>query len=387
MLNPNYLFLENNKDQYRIFALQGGTRSGKTYAALHWIINQCYNYTGLTISIVRQTLPALRASVFRDFMEILKGIGLWEERRHNKTHNEYDLWGNRIEFFSLDEEQKTRGRKRDVLFVNEANEISYDKWRQLMNRTGGKAIIDYNPSDEQGWIYDHVLTRPDCGTLVTTYLDNPHLEKTLVAEIEHYKKTDEQYWRVYGLGQRGAKVSTVFAHWQTYDPTLNPAPDTRDIAYGLDFGYNVPTALVKCTFHSDKQTVWVEELLYRTHMTNNDLLAWLKQSGIPANALIYADAAEPDRIEELYRAGYRGCRPADKDVGAGIGRVKSTHLYISSHSTNLTQELNRYKWQLDKNNAVLDTPIKANDHAIDAMRYAIHTHQLKRGGKYMLVKN
>ena len=187
-LNPNFVFIEKQITDKRIVALQGGTRSGKTYSILQWIIRQCVKHKGMTISIVRETLPALKSSAMRDFFEILQSINLYSEAFHNKSENTYILNDNLIEFFSIDSEQKIRGRKRDLLFVNEANEISIDKWRQLLFRTTGRIIIDFNPSMFDHWIYDHVLTREDCGLLITTYKDNPFLSEEIKRDIERFDR-------------------------------------------------------------------------------------------------------------------------------------------------------------------------------------------------------
>ena len=186
--NPNLVFIEQNIASKRVVALQGGTRSGKTFSALQWIIRQCLTYKGLSYSIVRSTLPALKASAYRDFLEILNSAGLYNAANHNMSEFTYELNGNLIEFFSIDNEQKLRGRKRDLLFVNEANEISLEQWRQLLFRTTGRVIIDYNPSMFDSWIYDHVLTREDCGLLITTYRDNPHLSSEIIRELSFLEK-------------------------------------------------------------------------------------------------------------------------------------------------------------------------------------------------------
>ena len=190
-----------NSDK-RITVEQGGTRSGKTYNILLWIILH-YSTTnkGMVVTICRKAFPSLRASVMRDFFEILRGMHMYREEYHNKSSNEYWLNGNLIEFISLDQPQKIRGRKRDVLYLNEANELFFEDWQQLIFRTKGKVILDYNPSDTFHWIYERVIPREDCDFYQTTYKDNPFLEDTIISEIERLKDTDEDYWRVYGLGE------------------------------------------------------------------------------------------------------------------------------------------------------------------------------------------
>ena len=235
-VQTNKIFRHLNTDA-KIVCEQGGTRSGKTYNILLWIIfKYCTKNRGKVITICRKTFPSLRATVMRDFLEILKGHEIYSEANHNKSNSEYSLLGNLVEFISLDIPQKVRGRKRDLLFINEANEITYEDWNQLLYRTKEKIILDYNPSDEYHFIYDKIVPREDCEFHVTTYRDNPFLEKSIVQEIERLKDTDEVYWQIYGLGQRGISRATIF---QFHDATKIP-DDAEFLAYGMDFGFNDP---------------------------------------------------------------------------------------------------------------------------------------------------
>ncbi len=207
--NKVFRHLENSNS--KIVIEQGGTRSGKTYNILLWIIfSYCEKNSGKIITICRKTYPALRGTVMRDFLTILKDHEIYSEDDHSKTASEYRLNGNTIEFISLDMPQKIRGRKRDLLFCNEANELTFEDWQQLLFRTNEKVIIDFNPSEEFHWIYDQVLPRKDVEFYQTTYKDNPFLGAEIKAEIERLKDIDENYWRVYGLGERGQSRSLVY---------------------------------------------------------------------------------------------------------------------------------------------------------------------------------
>ena len=167
------------KQKKKIIVNQGGTRSGKTYNILLFIIfYYCLRNNKKVITICRKTFPALRATVLRDFISILKKYELYREENHNKSSSEYSLFGNLIEFISLDQPVKVRGRKRNLLFINEANELYFEDWQQLLFRTSEKIILDYNPSEEYHWIYDKIIPREDTSFLKTNYLDNPFLEKT-----------------------------------------------------------------------------------------------------------------------------------------------------------------------------------------------------------------
>lgn len=382
--NPNFAFIEHNIRAKRIIALQGGTRSGKTYSALQWIIRNCIAYKGLTYSIVRQTLPALKASAYRDFIEILNTSGLYREANHNMSEYTYSLNGNLIEFFSIDNEQKLRGRKRDVLFVNEANEIDLEKWRQLLFRTTGKVIIDYNPSMFESWIYDHVLTRDDCALLITTYKDNPHLSPDIIREIEALASVDPEYWKIFGLGERGQLKDIVFSEWQQVPqiPT-----DAKLIGHGLDFGFtNDPTTLVS-VYQQDGE-LWVDERLYRTNMTNNDIGNYLKSINFNRNDAIVADSAEPKSIRELQLQGFN-VQPASKgpdSIVASIDILKRYKINIMQGSVNLIKELRSYKWETDRDGKHTGKPVDYLNHAIDALRYlALNKLTNRPQGKYKLI--
>ena len=350
--------------------MQGGTRSGKTYNILLFFVIKLLRERGKTLTICRASLPSIKGSVLRDFIEILLKIGIYDESNHNKTEQTYLLNGNLVEFVSVDQPQKIRGRKRNYLFINEANELGYDAWLQLIFRTEEKAVLDYNPSDEYSWIYEQVVTREDADFFITTYRDNPFLPQDLVDEIERLKDADENYWRVYGLGQRGLSSETIYTHWHT----INRLPGKGEVFYGLDFGYNVPSALVKIEMHEG--AAYVDEVLYETKLTTGDLIERLKGLGIRKSDELFCDAAEPKTIEELTRAGYNAKR-ADKDVWAGINKVKSMPLYITEGSANLMKEIKNYKWKTDKDGKIAqdEQPVKFMDHALDAMRYGIFTKE------------
>jgi len=350
----------------RIQVHQGGTRSGKTYSLLLVLIELAYKNpnAGATITIARKTFPALRASVMRDFFEILNRENIYNEAHHNKSDATYILFGNLVEFISIDQAQKVRGRKRDVLFINEANELALEDWRQLLIRTTGNILLDYNPSDEFHWLYEQVIPREDAAFFQTTYLDNPFLDEALVAEIERLKDADENFWRVYGLGERGQSRSTIFNH---YIQTEDVGPDWKLLAYGLDFGYtNDPTAAV--AVYTNGNQLLFDEVLYQSGLANRQIAKLLDVGKAP----IIADSAEPKSIDELHGYGLN-VHPARKgpdSVRSGIQYLHSKPLYITARSVNLLKELRNYKWREDKNGRILNEPVDAFNHAIDAARYA-----------------
>jgi phage terminase large subunit len=370
-IQSNVVFDHLEYSDKRITVEQGGTRSGKTHNIVLWFIVKLLREKGKTLSIVRNSLPSLKGSVMRDFMDLLLKMNLYDEELHNKTESTYLLNGNLVEFVSVDQPQKIRGRKRNYLFINEANELNYEAWMQLAFRTEEKIVLDYNPSDEYHWIYDHVIPRDDAEFFITTYRDNPFLPADLVDEIERLKEADENYWKVYGLGQRGASTETIYTHWQT----VKEMPGKGEFWYGQDFGYNVASALVRIEYYEG--AIYADEILYETKLTTNDLVERYKGLGFRRSDEIFCDAAEPKTIEELVRAGYNA-KPADKDVTEGIRKVKSIPLYVTDRSINLIKELRNYKWKVDKDGKVLDEPVKFNDHATDALRYAIFTRLSKK---------
>lgn len=322
---------------------------------------------GKTLTICRASLPSIKGSVLRDFIEILLKMDLYDEANHNKTEQTYTLNGNLIEFVSVDQPQKIRGRKRNYLFINEANELNYEAWMQLVFRTEEKVVLDYNPSDEYSWIYDQVITRDDCDFFITTYRDNPFLPDELIKEIERLELADPNYWKVYGLGERGMSQDMIYTHWRLCDSL----PNKGEQVYGCDFGYNNPTSLVKVEFYEGG--IYVDQILYQTKLTTNDLIDEFLINGIRRSFEMYADAAEPKTIEEISRAGYNVI-PADKDVLEGIRKVKSMPLFVTSSSVELIKEFKNYKWKVDKDGKKQDEPVKFMDHAIDALRYAVFTH-------------
>ena len=381
-IKTNSVFKHLLKTDKKISIEQGGTRSGKTYNILLYII---FHYslinTGKTITICRKTFPSVRASVMRDFFDILKLHKSYFEDYHNKSNHEYKLNGNLIEFISLDQPQKVRGRKRHLLFINEANELDYEDWQQLIFRTEEKIILDFNPSDEYHWIYDKVIPRKDVDFNITTYLDNSFLSATIKEEIERLKHTDEQYWQIYGLGIKGVSRSTIFNYIE-----VNQIPDDAEfISYGADAGYtNDPTTLVG-VYRKDYD-LYIEEHLYQTQMTTVDIHKKWQQVGIERQT-IYFDSAEPRLIEELRRMGWN-VRPSLKgadSVNAGIDLLKRFKIHILKDSHNAIQEFRNYKWQEDRSGKMINKPIDKNNHLIDAIRYATYSVLSKPNfGKYAL---
>ncbi|MHC5059131.1 MAG: PBSX family phage terminase large subunit, partial [Planctomycetota bacterium] len=336
---------------------------------LYLIFHYCQKNVDKTVTICRKTFPAVRSSVMLDFIDILKHHNIYDEAHHNKSNSEYTLSSNLIEFISVDQPQKIRGRKRDVLFINEANELDYEDWQQLIFRTTEKIILDYNPSDEYHWIYDKVLNREDVEFYKTTYLDNKFLDPSIITEIERLKETDEQYWQIYGLGVRGVSKATIF----NYIEIPHIPHDAELISYGADAGYtNDPSTLV--SVYKKDYNLYIKEHLYRTMMTTRDISDVLKQQ-VTSRSPIYFDAAEPRLIDELRRMGHN-IQPSLKgrdSINAGIDLLKRFKIHITADSNNAIQEFRNYKWAEDRSGKLTNKPVDKNNHIIDAVRYATYS--------------
>ena len=369
----NIQFYQCVNSQKRIKLFQGGTRSGKTYAICQYLIHLLLDTKKpQIITIARKTLPAVRASVFRDFMGILEQLGILNNGYLNKSEMIYYYNQHKVEFISVDEPQKIRGRKRNILFVNEGNELTYEDFRQLIMRTTGEIIIDFNPSDPIHWIYDELMDREDCETFISTYKDNLFLEKEIIDEIERLKNRDEQYWRVYGLGEKATfSEGMIFNNWSFIN--YSEFPESDDIFLALDWGYsNDPTAIVELRKQNNK--IYIKEICYKTGMTNQDISAFLKQNKYQ-NTIIYCDSAEPKSIDELRQSGILA-KPSIKGQGsinAGISLIKEFDIFVSNCSKNIKHEYQFYIWEELKDGTKTNKPRDKYNHTMDALRYGIYT--------------
>jgi len=383
-INPNLAFIDKQikRERKRLVVLQGGTRSGKTYATLHWLIRQALEHkAGMVVSIVRATLPSLKATALRDFVEILTELELYDEANHNKTEQIYTLNTNTFEFFSIDNAQKIRGRKRDILFINEANELELEDYRQLAFRTIGPIILDYNPSMFEHWIYDFIHPREDAALLITTYKDNPNLPESIIREIQELENADPEYFKVFGLGERGQLSGLVFTNWEKV-PAI--PPDARFMGYGQDFGFSADPAALVGVWQMNKE-LYVRELVYDRGLTNQDLAKKYIDNGVSRSSEVIADSAEPKSIEEIRRLGFN-IKPAAKgadSIRASIDILRRFKINITADSPNMLKEFGTYTWRKDKQGKQLDEPVDFNNHAIDALRYfALNKLNVSLVGRY-----
>jgi len=368
--NRQFYDLINSEKRFKVH--QGGTRSGKTYAVCQYLT---YLLTEskepLVISIIRKTLPALKGSVLRDIITILEKTGLYYLGVHNKSANTFEYGKHLIEFLSVDEPQKIRGRKRNIAFLNEGNELTIEDFRQINMRTLDMVIVDFNPSDPIHWIYDDLVPRNDCDTWITTYKDNKFLSKDLVYEIERMKLKDPDYWRVYGEGQKAIfSARQIFNNWNFINYSDFPEFDiNNDGIIGIDFGFsNDPTAIVIGFKKNDK--LFFHELLYNKGMTNDEIAEFIKASGYE-QVICYGDSAEPKSIEEIKRKGLyiNPARKGQGSVNAGISLLKEYEIYISKESLNIVKEYHSYYWTEMKDGTIINKPLDRMNHCMDAMRY------------------
>lgn len=350
------------KSDKRFIVNQGGSRSSKTYSLCQLFIALCYNEEGIRMSIVRKTLPALRNTVMVDFFEILKNNNLYDKDSHNKTNNTYTFPnGSQVAFFSTDDEQKLRGRKHSIVWANEANELLNDEFMQLNMRCEGKFFVDYNPSDSTSWIYD--LPEDDKIVIKSTYKDNPFLPESIIKQIEGLKRTDEALYQIYALGERAVSKQNIYSNWEF----IKQKPRRfENYIYGLDFGYNHPTALVRVYWH--EQDIYIEPVIYQSYLTTTDLINKMRELNIETTTEIMADYARPEIIKELQIEGWN-VQNAVKEVKQGIDGVKTFKVFAEDDEY-LKREYDNYKWKKVKD-MITDEPVKLHDDAMDAIRYAV----------------
>lgn len=359
VFNKNQKALLSDK---RFIINEGGSRSSKTYSLCQLIILEALQKPKLTISIVRKTFPSLRATVYRDFVEVLQDMGIYSKNQHNKSEHIYSFDnGSMIEFFSVDDEQKIRGRKRDICWCNEANELGMDDFTQLNMRTTNKVILDYNPSESNSWLYE--LNPKESILIKSTYKDNPFLDKNIIKAIEDLKRTDDDLYQIYALGKRIISRQNIYRGW-TF---LEDKPERfRQFVYGLDFGFQHPTALTRIWW--DEKDVYLEPVIYESYLTSTDIIARLNDLNIEKNIEIIADYARPEIIHELIINGFNVLN-ADKSIQSGINSVKTFKVYCQDHEA-AKKEYENYKYKKVRDN-ITDDPLKLYDDFMDSVRYGV----------------
>jgi len=365
--------------------IQGGSSASKTYSILAVLIDKATRIAGLEISVVAESIPHLRRGALKDFLKILKWTNRFNDEQFNKSLLTYNFKnGSVFEFFSADDSSKLRGARRDILYINECNNVTFESYNELSIRTKKEVFLDFNPANEF-WVHTELKDEPDADFIILTYKDNEALDKSIIDQIEKNREKAStstywsNWWRVYGLGEIGMLEGVIFSNWKQIDKV--PA-DARLIGIGLDFGYtNDPTAAVEVYTWNGQRIL--NELVYRTGMINSDIAKIL-----PDNVPIYADSSEPKSIEEIRRYGktIKGVTKGKDSINFGIQIMQSQEYLVTSNSVNLIKELRAYCWDVDKAGTRLNKPIDTNNHAIDALRYhEMETLGLKRNyGTYNL---
>ena len=349
---------------------QGSARSGKSFALIQYLIVKALSET-LLISVVRKTFPALRTSAIRDFKDIMKTMGLWDDNRWMATEHTYTFDNDSvIEFFSTDSAEKLKGLRRNILWCDEANELNSEQFMQLAIRTTGQIILSFNPSfSPKHWIIKELSVRDDVQTYITTYKDNPYLPLEQVRFIEKYKETNPRYWMTYGLGQFAVNEKQIY----DFEVVDEFDFDTAEfVCFAMDIGYvSDPTALIALWKSGDK--IIVNEHIYQKGLITAEILSILKEN-VDSRDIIIVDSSEPRLIDEIKKGGFplaRGVKKGKDSVNWGIDLVKKYRIVVPKANTNLIEELYSYEWVDDGNGGVTNTPVDANNHLLDAMRYAV----------------
>ena len=352
----------------RVKIIQGGTSASKTYSILAVLINKALSIHGIEISVVAETIPHLRRGALKDFLKIMKWTGRFFEDRFNKSLLRYEFAnGSVIEFFSADDSSKLRGARRDILYINECNNVTFDAYNELAIRTRKEVYLDFNPANEF-WVHTELKDEPDSDFLILTYKDNEALDQSIVEQIEKNRdkaKTSSywaNWWKVYGEGQLGMLEGVVFSNWKTIDTIPKEA---RLLGIGLDFGYtNDPTAIIEVYSYNGQRIV--NQIVYQNGLVNSEIAKRL-----PKNVIVYADSSEPKSIEEIRRLGItiKGVTKGKDSINYGIDVMQRQDYLVTNQSVDLIKELRSYIWDTDKTGRRLNKPIDFNNHAIDALRY------------------
>jgi len=351
--------LNNNK---RVQQHIGGTRSGKTYAILQFLLVKAIEKDGINITIVRKSGPVLKRTTMKDFVDILKSLDIYRDEDFNITDKVWNYYNSSIQFVSTDDPDKLRGLKQNILFIDEASEIDEESFFQLSIRTTDNIILAYNPTVSP---YHWLRQMSDCDRFVTTYKDNPYLPIEQIRAIEELEFKNKRQWLIYGKGEFAPNDRAIF----TFD-IIDEIKDVDFVGFGIDFGFSSdPTALIAVYKNSD--TIFLEELIYDKGLVTSDIVERLKKLDIQKSEEIWADSAEPRLIEEIYRSGFN-IKPVVKgkdSIKFGIGVMQNHKIKLLKSSQNLINEFYGYQWSVDKYGYQTDVPEGGLDHLIDAARY------------------
>lgn len=351
----------------RLKIIQGGTGAGKTIAILLILIDIAQSRKNKTISVVSESFPHLRRGAIKDFLNIMGEHLYFTDKNWNKTEFTYTFeTGSKIEFFSADQPSKVRGPRRDTLFINEANNISFETYTQLAIRTKDEIYIDYNPVQEF-WVHSEIIPKLEHDFVVLTYKDNDSLSDSIVKEIES-RRDNKNWWLVYGEGQLGVSEGRIYQDWLTIDDIPHEARLER---YGLDFGYsNDPTAIVAIYYYNGGYIL--DQITYQKGLSNKQIADILLNQ--PA-ALVVADSAEPKSIDEImgYGVSILGSPKGQGSVLQGVQYVQDKRISVTKRSVDILKEYRNYLWQTDKEGKIINEPGVIFNHSMDAIRYGMNS--------------
>lgn len=369
----------------KYIAVRGGQGSAKTISILILLINHASSKANRDIYIVSAELTKMRDTVIKDFVNIMRECGLFNEDKFLAGREYRYPNGSIIKFIGLDKEDVGKGLRSHVVYFNEVNKVNQETFRQMASRSD-KIYLDYNP-DAEFYIDTDILIRPDCDFIQLTFKDNEMLKEGEKNEILNYQtqgynedgtvknKYWANLWQVYGLGNIGNLIGVIFENWNE----VNEIPkDAEFIAYGMDFGFSAdPTTLTACYRYNGE--LYFNELLYKTKLTNSDIIKEFEILGVQRHQMIVADSAEPKSIEDIRRAGYRieGAKKGPDSIKNGLDTLLRFNLNVTKQSINLKNELRNYRWASDKDGKQTNVPESGWDHGLDGIRY-VALNRLKK---------
>lgn len=380
------VFLQNKEAKVPVVVNRGGARSSKSYSIIQLLTERFFSLPGRQILMLRKTLPSLRKSTWRDFTGYLTTLGLYDRVKESKMEMCFAYGDSLMQFGCLDDPSKIKSTQWNDIFMEEGTEFTYEDFIILRTRMSApmhkatkgyipnQLFIAFNPEDENHWLKERLIEKygsEDLKEIISNYKDNPFLSEEYIKVLTDLEKDNPNYFRIYGLGEWGRLDHVIYSAWDVVDRF---PLGCEEIIYGLDFGFNNPSALIKVGIKDGE--LFEEEKIYQSGLTNSDLIVAMNDV-IPAehkrNSFVFCDSAEPDRISEISDAGFNVV-PADKSIKDGIDMVKRFKVHIVRGSDNLLKEKRSYSWKVDrKTEKILDDPIKFNNHAVDAERYAVHT--------------
>jgi phage terminase large subunit len=380
LITPVFQKLEAayNSRLYNVYVLEGGSRSSKTYSIIQFFIKFAYLNNGKNKRVIVCRLKAtwVTATVLNDFLEILKNLGIYDRKCHNKSTGAgiYNLWGTEFWFMGLDDEQRIHGLKSDAFWINEAIEANFDDYTNLMQRCSGFGILDYNPSYDEHWIYDKICKRPETRFIHSTMLDNPLIPENSKKQILSYEPTpenirngtsDKRKWEIYGLGKRASLEGLIFPVYEL----VKEIPDwVKRRGYGMDFGYtNDVTAIDDCGFGNN--SLYIDEVCHQTYMLSSDIIKFFKEK---PKQKVMAESADPRLVDEIKIANipiFSVPKPAGS-VKAGLLVMQGYNIHITERSINAIREIKNYTWIFnEKTQKFENEPIDKFNHHMDATRY------------------